>query len=129
MTIKIKQFFNYKFKTMAKQTAKANLSTNAVQIERNSIITGSKVFRALNHDLRLKIIKMINDKNEVNVNVIYGTLKIEQSVASQHLKILRDADLLKSRRESKKIYYSLNEFRLKQVDAALDVLLKVASPV
>lgn len=114
---------------MAKQTAKANLSTNAVQIERNSIITGSKVFRALNHDLRLKIIKMINDKNEVNVNVIYGTLKIEQSVASQHLKILRDADLLKSRRESKKIYYSLNEFRLKQVNAALDVLLKVASPV
>lgn len=68
--------------------------------------------RALSHPLRLQLIEFISKKNEVNVNVIYHTLKLEQSVTSQHLKILRDAALVKTRRDGKKIFYSLNEKNL-----------------
>ncbi|MEX0810727.1 MAG: metalloregulator ArsR/SmtB family transcription factor [Chitinophagales bacterium] len=66
------------------------------------------ILRALNHPLRMKILKYIDKERSTNVNKIYNTLKIEQSVTSQHLSILRNAKLVNSQREGKKIIYSIN---------------------
>lgn len=78
--------------------------------------------RAIAHPLRLQLIDFIDKKNEINVNVIYHTLKLEQSVTSQHLKILRDAGLVKTRRDGKKIFYSVHEKNLKRlVDLAEEI--------
>ena len=68
----------------------------------------AEVMRALAHPLRLTIIDFIDKNKVINVNKIYNTLKLEQSITSQHLKILREAGLVKSRREGKFIFYFLN---------------------
>ena len=77
--------------------------------------------RALAHPLRLRMIAVMDSKPkaEACVNEIFDTLQIEQSVASQHLRILRQAELVQTRRDGKFIYYSLNYGRLnKSQDSA-----------
>jgi DNA-binding transcriptional ArsR family regulator len=77
---------------------------------------GAYVLRALNNGLRLKMLKLIHPHQSLNVTTIYIKLRIEQSVASQHLGILREAGFVKTQRIGKKIYYSLNYERLAQVN-------------
>jgi len=82
------------------------------------IATG--LLRAIAHPLRLTILEFIDSKEVINVNKIYNTLKLEQSITSQHLRILRNADLVHTRREGKFIYYSLNYDKIEQVNVAIN---------
>lgn len=75
----------------------------------------SNLMRACTHPLRLQLISFIHENKSINVNSIYQTLKLEQSVASQHLKILRDANLVLTNRQGKFIFYSLNYELLEQI--------------
>lgn len=68
----------------------------------------SAILRALSHPVRLKILEFIDKSKNINVNKIYAALKLEQSITSQHLRILRDAEIVKTAREGKFIIYSLN---------------------
>jgi len=47
------------------------------------------VLRAVNHKLRQRIIDLLEEGNNMTVTDIYIKLRLEQSVASQHLAILR----------------------------------------
>ena len=71
--------------------------------------------RALNHKLRLQIIRLLQDKGEMTVTEIYSKLKLEQSVASQHLAILRRAGIVITRRDGKFIFYTLNPVRIEEI--------------
>lgn len=64
--------------------------------------------RAMNHDVRQKILSLIHKNEEITVSEIYSKLKIEQSLTSTHLAILRKAGIVKTRREAQSIYYSIN---------------------
>ena len=94
----------------------------SILISSDKIEKAASVFKAVSHPLRMKIIKLINEKGEVNVNVIYNTLKIEQSITSQHLKMLRLVDIVLTRREGKKIFYSLNTQAFDRINKAVDIL-------
>jgi len=84
--------------------------------------TSAGIMRALAHGLRLRMIGVIDSKEEACVNEIYETLQIEQSVASQHLRILRQAELVQTRRDGKFIYYSLNYDRMLKAEGSAAVL-------
>jgi len=73
------------------------------------------IIRALNHKLRQQIVKLIDENHKLTVTEIYVKLRLEQSVASQHLAILRRAGIVKTSREGKFIYYSVNHSRVKQI--------------
>jgi DNA-binding transcriptional ArsR family regulator len=64
--------------------------------------------RALNHPLRIKFLQFIHKEQKVMVTAIYIHFQIEQSVASQHLALLRRADIVHTARHGKAIYYSVN---------------------
>jgi ArsR family transcriptional regulator len=68
----------------------------------------ARIMRAMAHPLRMRIIEFIDKNRSVNVNKIYHNLKLEQSITSQHLKILREAGLVKTSRDGKFIHYSLD---------------------
>ncbi|MBL7827257.1 MAG: winged helix-turn-helix transcriptional regulator [Saprospiraceae bacterium] len=70
------------------------------------------LMRALAHPLRLSILRLIDNHKEVSVGDIYKTLKIEQALASQQLRILRQAQLVHTRREQKFVYYSINYLKI-----------------
>lgn len=81
------------------------------------------LMRALAHPLRLKILEYIDQKGETNVNKIYHELQIEQSITSQHLKILRLAGVVLGRREGKKVYYTINYPIVAKAGRAVDRFL------
>ena len=83
----------------------------------------SVILRALNHKLRQQILQLIDQKGKVTVTEIYIHLRVEQSVASQHLAILRKAGFVNTTREGKFIYYSINMDRMRALTELMDQLL------
>ena len=81
------------------------------------------VLRAVNHKLRQQILKLIHQSGKMTVTEIYVKLRLEQSVASQHLAILRKAGFVTTTRDGKFIYYSVNEPRLAEVHQFVKELL------
>lgn len=71
--------------------------------------------RAMSHPMRIAIIDLLADGNNLSVTEIYKTLDIEQATASHHLNILKNKGLLESKREGKKIYYFLKSVKLTEV--------------
>lgn len=80
------------------------------------------VLRAVNHKLRQRIIDKL-ENGPMTVTDIYIQLRLEQSVASQHLAILRRAGVVKNERHGKFVYYSLDKDRLKDISKKVDLLL------
>jgi len=78
--------------------------------------------RALNHPLRKSLVSMIEEKRKVTVTEIYTSFKIEQSVASQHLAILRKANIVTTTRDGKFIFYSVNKKRIAEITALVEEL-------
>lgn len=70
--------------------------------------TAILLLRAIAHPLRMKLIAYIDKHKEVNVNKIYTVLNLEQSITSQHLKILRTTGYVQTKRNGKYIFYSVN---------------------
>jgi DNA-binding transcriptional ArsR family regulator len=73
------------------------------------------ILRAINHKLRIQILKLINTHGKLTVTEIYVKLRLEQSVASQHLAILRRAGYVYTERDGKFIYYSVNHQRMAEI--------------
>lgn len=68
----------------------------------------SELMRALAHPLRLKILEFIDANHSINVNKIYSNLDIEQSITSQHLKILRLSGVVNIEVTGKFHIYTIN---------------------
>lgn len=84
----------------------------------------SLILRAINHKLRLQILKLIQTEEKITVTEIYVKLRLEQSVVSQHLAILRRAGFVTTKREGKFIFYNINHNRLEYIVKIVDELLK-----
>lgn len=80
------------------------------------------VLRAVNHKLRQRIIDLLEENDQMTVTDIYIKLRLEQSVASQHLAILRRAGIVITERQGKFINYSLNKERLAQISHLVEEL-------
>ena len=83
-----------------------------------------KTVSALKDETRIKILKFLLKYNERCVCELEASFNMLQSRLSRHLKILKDAGLLKSKREGKKVLYSIKEVKgFKK--AALDEIEKL----
>jgi len=83
-----------------------------VDINNEKLQISSEVLRAVAHPLRLKILEFIDQNDMINVNKIYNSLNLEQSITSQHLRILRMAGLVETKRDGKFIHYSVDYDKL-----------------
>lgn len=81
------------------------------------------VLRAVNHKLRQQIIDLLDNNGQMTVTDLYVKLRLEQSVASQHLAILRRAGVVVTEREGKFIYYGLDKNRLAQINGLVENLI------
>ena len=88
---------------------------NSIQFDFLQVKKSSMILRALNHKLRQQILKLLEEQSRLIVTEIYIKLRLEQSVASQHLAILRRGGVVKTERDGKLIYYSLNHQRISEI--------------
>jgi len=86
-----------------------------IKLDYLAVKSAAMTLRAINHKLRQQIIKLLNENKTMKVTEIYVKLRLEQSVASQHLAILRRANVVITVRDGKFIHYSLNHDRIAAV--------------
>jgi len=84
-----------------------------IQIEQ--LEQAASKLRAIAHPMRIAIIDLLHDGNQMSVTEIYKKLKIEQAAASHHLNILKNKGVLASRRDGKKIFYSIKNQVLTEI--------------
>ncbi len=94
-----------------------------VKIDYYNVKKAALILRALNHKLRQQLIKLIDEKKKITVTEIYVQLRLEQSVASQHLAILRKAGILSTERDGKFIFYLINTKRIDEVSKIVNELV------
>lgn len=68
----------------------------------------AEIFKGLSDSTRVKILLEINEK-ELSVTEIVQRLNLSQSQISNHLRILRQLKVVKTRKHNKYVYYSLTD--------------------
>lgn len=74
--------------------------------------------RALEHNLRRRILNLYISHGKLTNKEVYIKLRIEQSLASQHMAILIRVGLLVGERQGKHIFYRLDKAKFDKVEAA-----------
>ena len=78
-----------------------------IESEQSKLTT---VLRAMSNAKRMRILNELSDGRERSVSELEGVIaSLSQSALSQHLARLRCANIVRTRRESQTIYYSIND--------------------
>ena len=96
---------------------------SSIKIDYYNVKKAALTLRALNHKLRQQLLKLIDEEQRITVTEIYVRLRLEQSVASQHLAILRKAGIVTTQREGKFIYYVINHKRIEEINQFVNNLV------
>lgn len=91
-----------------------------VTFQQEKLTVSTELMRALAHPLRLKILEFLDQNKNIQVNQIYNTLKIEQSIASQHLRILKNAGVLIADKDGKYMHYTIDYQRVSNAVKAIN---------
>lgn len=78
------------------------------------IVDLAELFKIFGDSTRIKILYAMLDV-ELCVNDIAGRLQMSQSSVSHQLRILKTSKLVKSRREGKSIFYSLDDEHVRSI--------------
>jgi ArsR family transcriptional regulator len=80
-----------------------------------------RIYKALAHPIRIKIVRTLRD-GPLCVCTLNENVEFSQSNLSQHLKILKDAGVLKSDKDGIRILYSIKDDEIKTL---LDITDKI----
>jgi len=73
-----------------------------------------RIYKALAHPIRIKIVRMLRDGPQC-VCILNENVEFSQSNLSQHLKILKDAGILKTEKDGIRILYSIKDEEVKKL--------------
>lgn len=79
----------------------------------------AELLKVIAHPVRLCIVKGLLEQGECNVSRMQNCLEMPQSTISQHLGKLRDARIIKARREGVEVYYQLVDEEIKKIIQAI----------
>ena len=89
--------------------------------------TISRAFTALGDEHRQRILLTFERGERLNVGQIVDVSTLSRSAVSHHLKLLRDAGVLESRKEGKEVYYWVNKHFLEEsLEAVLHYIRRKA---
>jgi len=88
----------------------------------------AQLHKALSVPVRLKILELIAERS-LCVNAITRCLDISQPAVSQHLAVLRHADLVRGDKQGYKVHYTPNRDRLQELRQAMNLFQKEAISV
>ena len=90
-----------------------------LRVDKNKLDKVSHILKSVAHPVRIGIIDLLDQNEEMSVTDIYKTLDEEQSAVSHHLTKMKDKQLLGCRRQGKQIFYRLEE---KQIVGIIDCI-------
>ncbi|MFQ5543325.1 MAG: ArsR/SmtB family transcription factor [Nitrospiria bacterium] len=78
--------------------------TNLIETDREL----AKLCKALGHEARIMILRVLIERNACVCGEIVDELPISQSTVSQHLKVLKECDLIQGEVQGPSICYCIN---------------------
>jgi len=82
----------------------------------------ARVFRALSVPTRVRLVRLLKE-HELCVNALAARLEVTPAAVSQHLRVLRDADLVTGDKRGYYVHYRVNPKTLAAWKALADKLL------
>lgn len=88
----------------------------------------SEFFKVLSDPTRLKLVRllMFNDEDKLKVIDLAEKIGISQPAITQHINILKELSLIKSKKEQNRIYYYINKSKYKSYKRILDTMLEIS---
>ena len=83
------------------------------------------IYRALDHKQRIQILRILIANPRINVTALYKKMKVTQSTVSQHLAILRMADIVYFERNKQTVNYFVDHAMVQKIIKASQNLLKL----
>lgn len=103
--------------------SKEHVMANNTKIDMTVFNLQAELSKTLAHPIRLAILHSLRD-SEKNVNQLTEILDISQSNLSQHLALMRQKGILKTRRQGTNVYYSVVNGKINQAcDMVREVLI------
>jgi len=69
----------------------------------------AEMLKAIAHPVRINILGLLEDKEQLSVSQLHEILNIEQSATSHHLSILKNKGILRATRIGKNTFYSIRQ--------------------
>ena len=82
-----------------------------------------RVYKALAHPVRIKIVRTLRE-GPLCVCILNENVEFSQSNLSQHLKILKDAGILKCVKDGMRILYSIKDDEVKNLLEVTETMIK-----
>ena len=82
----------------------------------------AKLAKAVGHPARVRILRMLSRKEAKVCSQIVGELPLAQSTVSEHLRILKEAGLIRSNQDGARIGYCINFEGLRRLRALVAIL-------
>ncbi len=92
-----------------------------MQLDKEDVI---RLFTGLGEEMRLEIIFLLGEHERLNVGEIAGNFHLSRPAISHHLKVLKDARILKSQKSATEVYYRLDIASLSERLRAILTLLE-----
>jgi DNA-binding CsgD family transcriptional regulator len=102
---------------------RTSLRKQPLFIDGKAIDRACSIYRAINHTFRLQIIGIIHKADTINVTPIIQQLKLEQSLISAHLKILRAAKIVNAEKKGNSVFYSINYQEVNRISKLTERLI------
>ncbi len=81
-----------------------------------NVRVSAKILEAMNHPIRKRIMAAIEDYGSLNTEALSGVLDVRSSLVSDHLDILRRAEIVNFNLEGKQFFYTLNYERIEKIN-------------
>jgi ArsR family transcriptional regulator len=82
----------------------------------------AKLAKAIGHPARVRIMRMLSRKEARVCSQIVGELPLAQSTVSEHLRILKDAGLVRSSQDGSRVGYCTNFDTLRKLKALVAII-------
>ena len=83
----------------------------------------ARIFKVLSVDTRVRMIELLK-RRSLCVNALARSLEISPAAVSQHLRVLRDADIVSAEKRGYFVHYRVNNATLAQWNKAAKRLLQ-----
>lgn len=78
--------------------------------------------KAIGHPARVRILRILSRKEARVCSEIVGELPLAQSTVSEHLRILREAGLIRSQEDGPRVGYCINYETLRRLKALVAII-------
>ena len=72
----------------------------------------TRFLEALSDPIRMQIVFLLHDQAQLNVGEIASRFRISRPAVSHHLKVLKDAEIVRSEKRGQENYYWLDSQRM-----------------